>query len=77
MPARIGSARAPVGDVAFSDGRRAYGHCSGDTNMGRFTFADARRLAERNAGQNFWRREFVGLLDLAGRRQVAMGGPED
>jgi Ca-activated chloride channel family protein len=76
--ALIGSARAPFGDTAFIAAVAAYGQLlRGDTNMGRFTFADARRLAERNAGQNYWRREFVGLLDLAGRRQVAMGGPED
>jgi Ca-activated chloride channel family protein len=71
----IGSARAPQGDVAFIAAVAAYGQLlRGDTNMGRFTFADARALAARNAGQNYWRREFVTLLDLAGRRQVAMGG---
>jgi Ca-activated chloride channel homolog len=70
----IGSARAPIGDVAFIAAVAAYGQLlRGDSNMGRFTFADARALAARNAGQNFWRREFVSLLDLAGRRQVAMG----
>jgi Ca-activated chloride channel homolog len=74
----IASARAPIGDVAFIAAVAAYGQLlRGDTNMGRFTFADARALAARNAGQNFWRREFVNLLDLAGRRQVAMGGPEE
>jgi Ca-activated chloride channel homolog len=74
----IDSARAPQGDVAFIAAVAAYGQLlRGDTNMGRFTFADARALAARNAGQNFWRREFVTLLDLAGRRQVAMGGPEE
>jgi Ca-activated chloride channel family protein len=73
----IGSARAPIGDVAFIAAVAAYGQLlRGDTNMGRFTFADARALAARNAGQNFWRREFVNLLDLAGRRQVAMGGDD-
>jgi Ca-activated chloride channel homolog len=71
----IGSARAPQGDVAFIAAVAAYGQLlRGDTNMGRFTFADARALAARTAGQNFWRREFVTLLDLASRRQVAMRG---
>jgi Ca-activated chloride channel family protein len=74
----IGGARAPQGDVAFIAAVAAYGQLlRGDTNMGRFTFADARSLAARSAGRNYWRREFVGLLDLAGRRQVAMGGPEE
>ncbi len=73
----IRSARAPFGDTAFIAAVAAYGQLlRGDTNMGRFTFADARAMAARNAGQNFWRREFVELLDLASRRQVAMGGPE-
>jgi Ca-activated chloride channel family protein len=72
----IGSARAPQGDTAFIAAVAAYGQLlRGDTNMGRFTFADARALAARSAGRNYWRREFVTLLDLAGRRQVAMGGP--
>jgi len=71
----IRSARAPFGDTAFIAAVAAYGQLlRGDTNMGRFTFADARAMAARNAGRNFWRREFVELLDLAGRRQVAMGG---
>jgi Ca-activated chloride channel family protein len=74
----IGRARAPQGDVAFIAAVAAYGQLlRGDTNMGRFTFADARALAARHAGENYWRREFVTLLDLAGRRRLAMGGPEE
>jgi Ca-activated chloride channel family protein len=70
--ALIRSARAPFGDTAFIAAVAAYGQLlRGDTNMGRFTFADARAMAARNAGQNFWRREFVELLDLAGRRRLA------
>ena len=41
--------------------------------MGRFTFADVRSLAGRARGDDFWRREFVGLTELAERRQFAGG----
>lgn len=71
----IRSARAPAGDSAFAAAVAAYGQLlRGDTNMGRFTFADARMLAERGAGDDFWRREFVGLTQLAERQRLAMGG---
>ena len=36
-----------------------------------FTFADARRLAAAGAGGNYWRREFVGLTELAQRHRFA------
>jgi len=45
----------------------------GDTNMGRFTFADTRQLAQRARTDDYWRREFVGLTELAERRQFAGG----
>ena len=39
--------------------------------IGDFTFADARALAERGAGGNYWRREFLGLTELAQRQRFA------
>ena len=69
------TARAPTGDTAFVAAVAAYGQLlRGDTNLNGFTFADARRLAEVTAGWNYWRREFVGLTQLAERRQYADGG---
>ena len=61
--------RAAAGAVA------AYGQLlRGDTNLGRFGFADARRLAERARLDDYWRREFVRLTELAERQQLAGGG---
>jgi Ca-activated chloride channel family protein len=69
------TARAPSGDTAFVAAVAAYGQLlRGDTNLNGFSFADARRLAEGTAGWNYWRREFVGLTQLAERRQFADGG---
>jgi Ca-activated chloride channel family protein len=74
----IRSARAPSGDTAFAVAVAAYGQLlRGDTNMGGFTFADARALATRNAGQDYWRREFVGLTQLAERQRLALAGDGD
>ena len=71
----IRSARAPYGDTAFAVAVAAYGQLlRGDANMGDFTFADARALATRNAGQDYWRREFVGLTQLAERQRLALAG---
>jgi len=68
----IRSARAPAGDSAFAAAVAAYGQLlRGDTNLGGFTFADARSLAARNAGDNYWRREFLQLAELAQRRGSA------
>jgi Ca-activated chloride channel family protein len=62
----IGSARAPQGDSAFAAAVAAYGQIlRGDPWLGQFSFADARRLAQGSAGQNWWRREFVRLTELA------------
>ncbi|MGZ8359905.1 MAG: vWA domain-containing protein [Allosphingosinicella sp.] len=73
--ALVRSARAPAGDTAFVAAVAAYGQLlRGDSNMGRFTFADARRLAERARTDNYWRREFVRLTELAERRQLASSG---
>jgi Ca-activated chloride channel family protein len=71
----LSTARAPTGDTAFVAAVAAYGQLlRGDANLNGFTFADARRLAEGTAGWNYWRREFVGLTQLAERRQYAEGG---
>ncbi len=68
----IRNARAPMGDTAFAVAVAAYGQLlRGDTNLGDFSFADARALATRGAGSNFWRREFVGLTQLAERQRFA------
>ncbi|HYD12777.1 MAG TPA: VWA domain-containing protein [Allosphingosinicella sp.] len=68
----IRNARAPTGDTAFAVAVAAYGQLlRGDSNLGSFTFADARALAERGAGGNFWRREFLGLTQLAQRQRFA------
>jgi Ca-activated chloride channel family protein len=70
--ALIASARAPRGDSAFAAAVAGYGQLlRGDANLGRFTFADARRLAEAGAGDNYWRREFLRLTELAERQRFA------
>jgi Ca-activated chloride channel family protein len=71
----IAGARPPLGDTAFIAAVAAYGQLlRGDANLGSFSFADARRLAEPSTGGDYWRREFVRLVDLAGGRQLAMAG---
>src|SRR5205085_3270833 len=68
----IRTARAPTGDTAFAVAVAAYGQLlRGDTNLADFTFADARALAERGAGGNYLRREFLGLTELAQRQRFA------
>ena len=68
----IAAARPPVGDSAFAAAVAGYGQLlRGDTNLGTFSFADARRLAEPTAGDNYWRREFVRLTELAERQRFA------
>ena len=70
----IRSAGAPTGDTAFIAAVAAYGQLlRGDTNLGRFTFADARALAQRARLSDPWRREFVRLTELAERRRLASG----
>ncbi len=71
----IRAAQAPRGDSAFAAAVAAYGQLlRGDTNMGRFTFADARALAEQGAGGNWWRREFLDLTRMAEGQRFAGGG---
>ncbi|MBV9881493.1 MAG: von Willebrand factor type A domain-containing protein, partial [Sphingomonadaceae bacterium] len=73
----VAAARPPQGDSAFAAAVAGYGQLlRGDANLGSFSFADARRLAEPNAGQDYWRREFVQLTRLAERRRFADGGKE-
>jgi len=74
----IASARAPQGDSAFAAAVAAYGQLlRGDTNMGRFGFADVRSLALRGGARDFWRQEFIGLTELAQRRRLASTGDDD
>jgi Ca-activated chloride channel family protein len=74
----IEAARSPAGDSAFAAAVAGYGQLlRGDTNLGRFGFADVRRLAEPAVGRNYWRQEFVRLTELAERRQVADAGGKD
>jgi Ca-activated chloride channel family protein len=70
-------ARAPGGDSAFAAAVAAYGQLlRGDTNLGGFTFADVRRLAAAARADDFWRREFLSLTELAERQQLAAVRPE-
>ena len=62
----IATARAPRGDTAFAAAVAAYGQrLRGDPWLGNFGFADARRLAQGATGNDWWRREFVRLTELA------------
>jgi len=73
----VGTARPPSGDFAFIAAVAGYGQLlRGDTNLGRFGFADVRALAAPTAGRNYWRREFVALTELAERRRLAMSGDD-
>ena len=73
--ALIRSAGAPSGDTAFVAAVAAYGQLlRGDTNLGRFSFADARALARRARTDDYWRREFVRLTELAERQRFASAG---
>jgi len=68
----VATARPPVGDSAFAAAVAGYGQLlRGDTNLGNFSFADVRRLAEQNAGRDYWRREFVQLTQIAERQRFA------
>ena len=69
------AARAPAGDTAFIVAVAAYGQLlRGDTNLSGFSFAQARSLAGRARLDDYWRREFVNLTELAERQQFADGG---
>ena len=78
QPVRASLARnaaAPTGDTAFVAAVAAYGQLlRGDTNLGRFSFADARALAQRARIDDYWRREFVRLTEIAERQLFASAG---
>lgn len=70
----IANAGPPRGDSAFAAAVAAYGQLPrGDTNLGRFTFADVRSLAGRAEPRDYWRREFIELVDRAGSQQPTPG----
>lgn len=74
----VREARSPRGDSAFAAAVAAYGQrLRGDPWLGSFGYADARRLAQSASGDNWWRREFVRLTELAEQHAVkgaAAGG---
>jgi len=71
----LANARPARGDIAFAAAVAAYGQLlRGDTRLNGFGFADARALASAGAGSNWWRREFVGLTELAQRHRFASAG---
>jgi Ca-activated chloride channel family protein len=60
------AAAAPAGDFAFATAVAAFGQkLRGDPQLGRYDYADIRRLAGSPGG--YWRSEFVKLTELAGR----------
>ena len=70
----IASARPPRGDSAFAAAVAAYGQrLRGDPWLGDFSFADARRLAEGNARNDYWRNEFIRLTEMAERHGAQRG----
>jgi Ca-activated chloride channel family protein len=67
--AMIRNASAPTGDSAFAAAVAAFGQkLRGDPWLARFSFADARRLAERSGRGDLLRREFLSLTELAERQ---------
>ncbi|MEG8041251.1 VWA domain-containing protein [Sphingomonas sp. LR60] len=71
----LAAARAPTGDLAFAAAVAAYGQkLRGDTYLGRFTYADARRLA--GSPRDYWRQEFVKLTTLAEAQQAGAASGE-
>jgi Ca-activated chloride channel family protein len=75
----IRTAGAPAGDTAFAAAVAAYGQkLRGDPWLNGFSFADTRRLALRAGGTgNYWRGEFLRLVDLAGEQHARLGGSDD
>jgi Ca-activated chloride channel family protein len=71
----IAGARAPEGDMAFAAAVAAYGQkLKGDTRIGSFSWNEVRRLA--GSPSDYWRQEFVKLVDLAASRQPPSAGGE-
>jgi Ca-activated chloride channel family protein len=60
----MATAQAPQGDMAFVTAVAAFGQkLRGDKFLGSYSLADIRALA--GSSQDYWRREFVGLIRLA------------
>jgi Ca-activated chloride channel family protein len=66
----IVSARAPVGDMAFAAAVAAYGQkLKGDPRLGGFGWDRIRSLS--GSQQDYWRQEFLKLVELAAAQQSA------
>jgi Ca-activated chloride channel family protein len=64
----IASARAPAADMAFAAAVAAYGQkLKGDERIGAFGWDSIRGLA--GSGGDYWRQEFLKLIDLAAAHQ--------
>jgi len=71
----IASAAAPRGDTAFAAAVAGFGQkLRHDPWLGEYGFADARRLAASAPGGDYWRGEFLRLVDLADRKGGAAAG---
>jgi Ca-activated chloride channel family protein len=73
VPVRLAlAARAPSGDLAFACAVAAFGQkLRGDTQLGRFSYADIRTLAGSPKG--YLREEFLKLASLAESRSGLSG----
>jgi Ca-activated chloride channel family protein len=68
--AAIAAARPPAGDMAFATAVAAYGQkLKGDERIGRFGWDAISRLA--GPARDYWRQEFLKLVDLAAAQQPA------
>jgi Ca-activated chloride channel family protein len=66
--AAIAAARPPAGDMAFAAAVAAYGQkLKGDERIAGFGWDEVRRLA--GPAQDYWRQEFLKLVDLAAAQQ--------
>ena len=73
--AAIAAAGPPAGDMAFAAAVAAYGQkLKGDERIGGFGWDSIRRLA--GPSQDFWRQEFLKLVDLAAAQQAAAPVPQ-
>jgi Ca-activated chloride channel family protein len=71
----VDSAGPARGDTAFAAAVAGFGQkLRHDPWLKDFAFADARRLAAPSAGRDYWRAEFVRLVDLAERKGGSAGG---
>ncbi|MCA1748699.1 MAG: von Willebrand factor type A domain-containing protein [Parasphingopyxis sp.] len=74
----IRNARAPSGDMALVAAIAGFGQrLRGDSYLGDYGFADIRRLAGRaDTGGDYWRGEFLRLVELAEARSAPGGTKE-